>query len=131
MRRVFCGQCYFNEDISGWDVSGVIDMVYMFDGHGHRANAFNQPLGDWDVSQVTSMYGMFHSASSFNQPLGDWDVSRVTDMQNMFRNASSFNQPLGDWDVSHVDKDHFNNMFKGSSTTMGEALPQTQGCTIA
>jgi hypothetical protein len=35
---------------------------------------FNQPIGNRDVSAVTSMIYMF-SISAFNQPIGDWDVS--------------------------------------------------------
>jgi len=42
--------------------------------------AFNQPLADWDVSEVTDMGSMFGGAPSFNQPLADWDVSKVKDM---------------------------------------------------
>ena len=30
----------------------------------------------------------------FNQPLNNWNVSNVEDMENMFQNARSFNQPL-------------------------------------
>ena len=48
------------------------------------ASSFNQPLNDWDVSNVTDMNSMFSDASSFNQPLNDWDVSNVTDMNWMF-----------------------------------------------
>jgi len=33
-------------------------------------------------------------AESFNQPLNDWNVSNVTNMNFMFQNARSFNQPL-------------------------------------
>jgi surface protein len=29
-----------------------------------------------------------------NQPLNNWNVSNVKDMSCMFKNASSFNQPL-------------------------------------
>ena len=32
--------------------------------------------------------------TSFNQPIGDWNVSNVTDMSFMFGDASSFNQPV-------------------------------------
>lgn len=47
------------------------------------ATALNQPLGSWNVSQVTDMSKMFFAARSFNQPLGSWDVSQVTDRSTM------------------------------------------------
>ena len=36
---------------------------------------------------------MFRNASSFNQPLNNWNVSNVTVIGAMFCEASSFNQP--------------------------------------
>ena len=39
---------------------------------------FQSTIGDWDVSNVTNMPGMFHLASSFNQNISTWDVSNVT-----------------------------------------------------
>ena len=45
-----------------------------------NASAFNQPLNNWDVSNVTTMDGMFKEALEFNQPLNNWDVSNVTTM---------------------------------------------------
>ena len=37
---------------------------------------------------------MFKDARSFNQPLNNWDVSNVDYMNHMFEDAGSFNQPL-------------------------------------
>jgi len=45
---------------------------------------------------------MFSAARSFNQPLNNWNVSNVRDMNSMFDGASSFNQPLNKWNVSNV-----------------------------
>jgi surface protein len=76
---------------------GVTDLNGMF----YKSN-FNQPIGDWDVSNVTNMTRMFFFAHQFSQPIGDWNVGKVTDMSEMFQDARVFNQPIGDWNVSNV-----------------------------
>ena len=86
----------FNEPIGNWDVSNVTDMQNMF----NRTN-FNQPLNNWDVSKVTNMSTMFQFCDNFNQPLNNWDVSNVTNMSTMFRHTA-FNQPLNNWGISNV-----------------------------
>jgi surface protein len=45
---------------------------------------------------------MFLNATSFNQPLDNWDVSQVTNMSFMFSNASSFNQDISVWCVEQI-----------------------------
>ena len=91
----------FNQNIGNWDVSSVTNMMSML-GSAYNRMAFNQDISDWDVSSVTNMSYMFQSTEYFNQAIGKWDVSSVTNMSHMFRNARSFNQAIGKWDVSSV-----------------------------
>ena len=99
MGYMFNGASVFHQSLNGWDVSSVTNMRSMFS----QATAFNLPLNGWDVSKVTDMGLMFLRATSFEQSLNGWDVSSVTDMSSMFSEATSFfNQPLNGWDVSSV-----------------------------
>ena len=102
MSGMFDNAAAFNQDIGDWDVSGVTDMSFMFSS-SYNAMAFNQDISDWDVSSVNNMREMFRRAQAFNQDIGDWDVSSVNNMQRMFYNAEAFNQDIGDWDVSSVN----------------------------
>ena len=63
------------------------------------ATSFNQPLNNWNVSNVTNMFSMFRNTTSFNQPLNNWNVSNVTNMFSMFEDATNFNQDISNWDV--------------------------------
>ena len=74
----------------------------------YNAPSFNQPLNNWNVSNVTDMEGVFGLAPSFNQPLNNWNVSNVTNMEDMFYDAISFDLPLhapSSWDSSDTDSD--------------------------
>ena len=78
----------------------VTDMSGLFAG-SLEFNTFNADISSWDVSNVTSMKGMF-SLSVFNKPIGVWDVSKVTDMSEMFWQAVDFNQDLSAWNTANV-----------------------------
>ena len=84
-------------------------MSYMF----FKANEFNQPLNNWNVSSVTLMSTMFYQAYDFNQPLSFWNTSSVTDMENMFLEATNFNQDLGNWNIESVT--NMNNIMLGGT----------------
>ena len=98
----------FNQDIGDWNVSNVTNMGAMF-----SFSAFNQDIRNWNVSNVTNMSDMFNSNSDFNQDIGDWNVSSVTAMDEMFANASAFNQDIGDWNVGRVS--NMTNMFANAT----------------
>jgi len=106
MSEMFQYAQVFNQDIGGWDVSNVTNMIWMFSGRtagtdGIIPNEFNQDISNWDVSNVTNMHGMF-GRSLFDQNIGNWDVSNVTNMVSMFYENSNFNQDLSNWNVTYV-----------------------------
>ena len=97
MSYAFAGTA-INADIHLWDVSEVTTMNGVFDG----AVKFNQDLSTWDVSKVRSMNSMFAGAINFNRNLSTWSVSEVANMGSMFADATNFNQDLSKWDMSKV-----------------------------
>ena len=103
----------FNQPIGNWDVSNVTNMSYMF-GFECGLTQFNQDISHWDVSSVTNMNGMFHGVESFNQDIGNWDVSSVTTMNGMFAYAQSYNQSILGWDTSNVTD--MSSMFYGAAS---------------
>ena len=89
MSAMFKNASTFDQDLSSWNVSKVIDMIGMFNG----TEAFNQDIGTWDVSNVTNMFGMFYLASAFNQDLSSWNVSNVTECEEFSLDATAWTLP--------------------------------------
>ena len=73
---------------------------------------------------------MFSGATSFNQPLNDWDTSNVRYIEHMFSKAIKFNQSLDNWNISSIpnnafirdifldsglEEDNYCKLFKGKS----------------
>ncbi|MBO6532037.1 MAG: BspA family leucine-rich repeat surface protein [Muricauda sp.] len=80
------------------DLSETTSMQGMF----NSAKLFNGDIGQWDVSNIITMEGMFINADSFNQDLNDWDTGNVTSMHLMFRSADSFNGNISNWNTENV-----------------------------
>ncbi|MBK7428002.1 MAG: DUF285 domain-containing protein [Saprospiraceae bacterium] len=82
------------------DLSNVSSMYGMF----FNCIVLNGPsnIGDWNTSNVRIMEQMFAAAPAFNQPIGNWNTSNVTTMYGMFYGALAFNQPISTWNTSNV-----------------------------
>jgi hypothetical protein len=87
-----------------------------------KARSFNQPVGDWDVFNVTAAIGMFSSARLFNQAIGDWEVTHAMEMVGMFRDARSFNQDLTRGDM-HSHMKYTDEMFDGAHAMQADNKP--------
>ena len=119
----FSGMFYsassFNKPLTNLvNTSGVPNctMSNMF----QNATEFNQDIGGWNVSNVTSMAAMFQSATAFNNgnssTIGSWSAPYCTDFTNMFYLASSFNKPLTNLvNTSGVPNCTMLNMFRDAT----------------
>tara|TARA_B110000211_G_C14046889_1_gene539418 strand:+ start:72 stop:1808 length:1737 start_codon:yes stop_codon:yes gene_type:complete len=97
MSGLFAGRQIAPGMIERWDVSNVTTMSGMFNDCSGSGN-----LNNWDVSNVTTMSGMFVNSGVIAIPKGDWDVSNVTDMSHMFYKGTSTPGDILNWDVSNV-----------------------------
>ena len=111
----------FNQDISSWDTSEVLNMGYMF----AFSSSFDQDIGDWNVEKVVTFESMFLANTTFNnggQPLS-WNTIGATNMTSIFEGAVVFNQDLSSWSLGTVT--NWTRMFAGASLYNNGGLPLT------
>ena len=76
---------------------------YKFTGKG---------IGNWNVSNVKDIGGMFAGCENFNCDLSNWDMSNVTDMGYAFIDCEKFKgKGLENWNVTNVT--NMRRMFDG------------------
>jgi LPXTG-motif cell wall-anchored protein len=99
-------QCMFNQcgvrslDVSGWDVSNVTNMSYMFSS---ATKLTSLDLSNWDTSNVTDMSGMFYNDELLQSVKMPRNTGNVTTMYNMFAECDSLTDPgVSNLDTSSV-----------------------------
>jgi len=106
--NVMFNECWSLEavDVENLDTRNVTSMGRMFELYNYRANDLLKTLdvSNWDVSQVTTMYGMFSNREGLaSLPVENWDVSNVTTMKSMFYGCTGLKSlNTENWDVSNV-----------------------------
>ncbi len=83
------------------NLSNVTSLRGMFVNSTNLSGNFS----NWDVSNIQDLSQMFIGANNFNEDISSWNVSNVTNISAMFRGSgaeSSFNGDLSSWDVSSV-----------------------------
>jgi surface protein len=146
MSSMFFGTYAFNQNIGNWNVNKVTNFQSMFQASAFNNNGspdinnwiinttsganvrmnnmfvttgFNQPLDNWNTSEVTNMSLMF-GQSPFNNGFSSgfagtlaWNTGKVTRMDGMFGTNSRFNCNIGSWNVSNCI--NFSTMFQEAS----------------
>lgn len=99
MSRMFCMQINCNPNLSRWNTSKVKNMKYMF----YFALNFNSDISQWKTYNVKDMTNMFFGAINFNSDISQWNTSKVQNMFQMFYRAINFNSDISQWDTSKVE----------------------------
>ena len=98
----------FNQNIGGWDVSNGVNMQAMLKQTYAFNNGGSDSIKNWDVNKQGGHFGnMFKNATAFNQDIGNWDMSnsQMNTWVGFFNGATSFNQDLRAWCASNISSE--------------------------
>ena len=110
-------------DIDDLCADKVTDMSYMFYNTGFNSISFATDLTEWDVSNVTTMEGMFRDCANdaiyfIIGDLSGWDTRNVTNMSYMFYNTSNQAYTWGPIGILRIYADNVDYMFDLSYTSI-------------
>jgi hypothetical protein len=116
MTDMFRQNTVFNQDISGWDWSNIVDVSTMLAG----TVAFDTALIDIDVRKVKTFNGMFNG-SLYTQSVRGWKLPTTTfaSMFEMFSGCYAWTgEGVETWDTGHIND--FTRMFFGCTIFNGD-----------
>jgi len=87
-----------NHNVGNWNVTGVTNMYRMFYGAVAFNNGGSDSIKNWNTSSVNDVGQMFYSAITFNQPLTNFNFTNVTITSDMFAFCYEFNQDCSNWE---------------------------------
>lgn len=96
--------------MNSWDMSNITTLYAMF----HSCELFNQDIGNWDTGSVQTLGYMFYNNLAFDQDISGWNTENVTNMKWTFYDASAFNQDIGGWDTGKVTD--MDGAFRGATS---------------
>jgi surface protein/YD repeat-containing protein len=95
--EMFSGCSVFNDNVA-MDIDSVIDANNMFYNCLLFNNGTNNnPINNWNTSNIINMGNIFNGASSFSRSIVGWNTNKVTNITGAFYNATSFNQDISSW----------------------------------
>jgi surface protein len=110
MKQLFCCNTEFNQPLINWNISNVTNLDSLF----FCCSKFNQPLSTsdniWNTSNVLDMSCLFYG-TNYNLSIENWNISNVSNMRGMF-DSSTYNQPLNSWDTTNVK--NMDSMFRAN-----------------
>jgi len=96
--------CSYDYPLNKWTTfsnSHYVDLTNMF-----KNGKFNQPIQNWDFSNVLLMAGMFQNNKRFNQNLSNIDTSYCSNFYRMFSD-SNFNSEVWNWNLTGATKTYY------------------------
>jgi hypothetical protein len=109
-------------DLSGWDVSNVKSLRYLF-ASGYTKVLKKLNMSNWDTRKLEDVYDMFSDNSSYpfkilELDISGWNVSNLQSMNYAFYNLKTPVIDLSTWDLSYVSS--FDRTFGGTTSSAGQ-----------
>ncbi len=87
-------------DVSGWDTASMNTLAEAFAGCSSLESIIG--IGDWDVSGVTTMAGMFQNSGVTALDLSGWTTTSINNISYMFSGSFLETLDVSGWDASKV-----------------------------